>query len=217
MKTNKKLRFLMMVSGVLFIGISVSFLRMSNLGTDPYSTFNLGLSSLLGIQFGTVSLIMNALLLLLIFIFARKNIGWGTLFNMVLVGYISDFITSIFTDTFGEMENFGIRILFTVIGIIILSIGAALYMAPELGVSPYDALPLILIEKISPNISFRVARVLLDFLFSGIGFLLGATIGISTIVTSLFMGPIMQFFLNVFGKWIESAEKIEPSSVEETL
>ena len=207
----------MMVSGVIFIGISIAFLRLSNLGTDPYSTFNLGLSSLLKIQFGTVSLIMNALFLLFIFIFARKNIGWGTLFNMVLVGYISDIMTSIFTNTFGDMDTFGMRILFTVIGIIILSIGAALYMAPELGVSPYDALPLILIEKISPNLSFRVAKVLIDFLFSGIGFLLGATIGMSTIITSLFMGPIMQFFLNVFGQWIENAEKVEPSSVEDSI
>ena len=215
MRENKKLRFSMMLVGVLLIGISISFLRIASLGTDPYSTFNLGLGFLLGIQFGTVSLIMNILLLLFIWFFARKNLGWGTLFNMVFVGYISDIFASIFTKTFGNIENFWIRFLFTFIGIIVLSIGAALYMAPQLGVSPYDALPLILIEKISPNMSFRLSRVLLDILFTSMGLFLGATVGISTIITSLFMGPIMQYFLNIFNKWIRKSELMSSDSVEE--
>lgn len=96
----------MMFIGVLLIGLSVSFLRMANLRTNPCSTFNLGLSSLLGIQFGTVSLIMNILILLFIWFFARKNIGSGTVINMVFVGYIFDIFTSAFTTTFGSMKNF---------------------------------------------------------------------------------------------------------------
>lgn len=60
---NKKqaLRITLSLIGVLLIGFSISLSRVANLGTDPFTTFNLGLSSFFDIQFGTYMVISNAI------------------------------------------------------------------------------------------------------------------------------------------------------------
>ena len=81
----KKVRIVMMLTGILILGVSISFLRYGAVGTDPYTTMNIGVSSTIGLSFGTYQLLINAILFILVLIYKRSTIGIGTVVNMIMV------------------------------------------------------------------------------------------------------------------------------------
>ena len=87
--------FFLMMGSVIIMGFGVSLLKVTNLGTDPYSAMNYGISAKLGLSLGTYQLFLNLALLLCVLILDRSLIGTGTVGNMLLVGYSADFCTFI--------------------------------------------------------------------------------------------------------------------------
>jgi uncharacterized protein len=187
-------RISMMVIGNLCIGIAVSLLRLSNFGTDPFSTMNLGVSGFLHVSFGVYLLIFNVFLLIIQFLFVRHTIGVGTIVNMVGIGFISDFFVNGYHELFGSSSLMITRSLFLLIAVIFIGIGVALYMSSDLGIAPYDAMPQV-IQKLSRNkIPFVLARIMTDVVAVAIGFSFGAIVGIDTVVTAFCTCPLVQFF-----------------------
>ena len=188
---EKKRRILMTISGVLVAGFSVGMFNFSAFGMDPFQVFAHGVWEHINIGFGTFYMILNLIMLIFIFIIDKHKIGLGTVINIFLLGYVVEF-TSWFFATRIPNPSIWIRILFLVVGIIILCFGSSLYFIGDLGVSTYDAVALILSEKKVAR--FQYCRIGSDLICTIIGFLLGATVGVGTLVTALFMGPIIAFF-----------------------
>lgn len=202
----KKIKLTYSLIGTLFISLAVSFFRLADFGTDPYTMFNLGFSGFLNMEFGVFIMISSLAALILIYFADRSMIGIGTLINIFLVGNLSDVTVSTYLNLFGTPDNLILRVVFSVLGILSLSMGAALYIEAKEGVAPYDALPIIVTDKLNGRVSFRVVRVVLDSAFALIGFLLGATLGVNTILTAFFLGPLIQFFRDVFQKDLNTKE-----------
>ncbi|SER89854.1 Uncharacterized membrane protein YczE [Gracilibacillus ureilyticus] len=207
MKNITWLRFNMMIIGNLFIGIAVALLRISELGTDPFSTINLGLSGFLGISFGVYQLGFNAILLIVILVLYRSSIGIGTLVNMVGIGFISDFFVYGYFFIFEDPAFLFIRIVMMLSAVFFASMGVALYITPNLGMAPYDALAFA-IEKVSGNkIRFPVARIATDITCVVIGFSFGAIVGVATVIFAFFTGPFVQYFRKKIAEPLLAADK----------
>ncbi|TWE08040.1 putative membrane protein YczE [Neobacillus bataviensis] len=187
-------RFCMMVIGNLCIGIAVSLLRLSNFGTDPFSTMNLGVSGFLHVSLGIYQLIFNVFLLIIVFIFVRHTIGVGTVVNMVGIGFFSDFFVYGYHELFGSSTLLITRSIFLVIAIIIVGLGVALYMTPDMGIAPYDAMPLVIQKLSHDKIPFAFARIMADVTCVAIGFSFGAIVGFATVITAICIGPLVQYF-----------------------
>ena len=84
------IRGLAVVIGIFMVGIAVGLFKIAAMGADPFTAMNTGISSRIGMQFGTLQLIVNAIVLVFVFLFKRQFIGFGTIFNMVFVGYTAD-------------------------------------------------------------------------------------------------------------------------------
>ena len=97
-----KKRIFAVFLAVILMGFCLSFLIRINLGTDPCSAMNLGIANKLGISFGNWQVILNAILFLFVISFDRSQIGWGTLANMILVGYSVDFFSWLFNQLLPE-------------------------------------------------------------------------------------------------------------------
>ena len=80
------MRGLAVVIGIFMVGIAVGFFKFVEMGADPFTAMNTGISSCAGMQFGTLQLIVNAAILVLVFMFKKQFIGFGTIFNMIFVG-----------------------------------------------------------------------------------------------------------------------------------
>ena len=85
---NLKKRIVMSVAGVVLCGLSVGLFRTVELGVDPFQSFMSGIEAVIPISFGTLYVIVNALLLLVSLIFDRRKIGLATVVNLTLLGYV---------------------------------------------------------------------------------------------------------------------------------
>lgn len=181
----------MAVFGVIVCGMSVGFFKTSLFGADPFQCFVSGIESIVPIGFGTLYTVINVVLLIGVFLLDKHYIGIATCVNIFLLGYIVEFSEYILNTTFGEI-GLVTRIIFLCIGIVALCFSSAFYFTADLGVSTYDAVSLILADK--KVAKFRFCRIGTDLICVIVGFALGATIGIGTLITAFFMGPLIEFF-----------------------
>ena len=181
----------MTVFGVLIAGMSVGMFNFSAFGMDPFQVLAHGIWMQFSIGFGTFYTIINLIMLVFIFFIDRHKIGLGTVINIFLLGYVVEFSSWLWA-TMIPNPSILIRSIFLIIGVVILCFGSSLYFTGDLGVSTYDAVALILSEKKVAR--FQYCRIGSDLICTIIGFVLGATVGVGTVVTAFFMGPIIAFF-----------------------
>ncbi len=185
-------RVYMTIAGILVTGVSVGVFNFSLFGMDPFQVLVQGVFNHLSLGFGTFYTLMNLIMLVIIVIYDRKKIGLGTLLNIFLLGYVAQGTTWLMNNTFYDVTFVG-RSLFLIVALFFLCLGSACYFLSDMGVSTYDAVALIISEKRS--IPFQYCRVATDMTCVCIGFLLGGKVGVATLLTAFFMGPIIAFFM----------------------
>lgn len=187
-KTKLPLRIFLSALGVFIMGFGMSVLEKLNFGTDPYTCMNIGLSSIFDISLGTAALLVSAVMLVFVVIFNISKLGLGTLFNMVGFGYSIDLFRIIWKSVgFEGMSDGVVRYLLLALMLTIFIFAVSLYLAADLGSAPYDAIP----EMISSwtKIPFVAVRMCWDISAVAVGFVLGSTVGITTLVCAFFVGP----------------------------
>ena len=193
-------RILMTIGGVLICGFSVGMFSFSAFGMDPFQVLAHGIWKLTPLEFGMLYMIINLLMLAAVFLADKRKIGLGTLINIFLMGYLVQFSSWLYEKLIPD-PSLLVKVLFLIFGIIIMCIGSALYFTGNLGVSTYDAVAIILSEK--KVAKFQYCRIVSDLICTIVGgFLLYARIGmgvftmlgIGTLVTAFFMGPLIAFF-----------------------
>ena len=159
LKTERK-RILMSLFGVLISGVCVGFMKVAAFGVDPFQVLVSGLDRTIPIAFGTLYVLINAVLLLFSLVADRHNIGIATFINLFLLGYVVDFTKGTLDHLF-PAPGMALRIVFMVFGIVVLCIGSALYMTADLGVSTYDAVAIVMSRKWKWG-KFKYVRICTD-------------------------------------------------------
>ncbi len=189
-----------MLIGVFLMGFFLSFLIKVDLGTDPCTFMNLTISRALGISFGNWQVIINCFLFIFVILFGRKFIGLGTLANMIFIGYIADFFCWVWEKTIPEsyFTEFPSRAVIFAAALFCFIVAVSFYINANMGVSPYDAMPQIISERVLTRIPFAIIRICYDFLVILVGVLFKGTPNIGIILMALFLGPI----ISVVGKFL---------------
>lgn len=204
-KQNVVKRIGLMMIGIVGMGVFLSFLIEVNYGTDTCSFMNLALSERFGISFGTCMVLANILFFIPEILLKPKLINIGTIMNMVLIGYISDYCRILWS-------RFLPQILFTLqpyrtitflIALFPFLVSVALYMNADMGLAPYDAIPTII--SLRSHLPYTVIRILWDFSAILIGVLAGKHLSIATVVMALSIGPSVTFIGN-FMKYLSRKE-----------
>ncbi len=204
MKTK---RIFMSLFGVIICAVSVGMFKLAALGVDPFQSLMSGLDKLTPLPFGPLYVIVNVILLLFSLFADRHYIGIATFINLFLLGYITQWTYEFLQEIITE-PSLTTRVIFLLVAIVIICFGSSLYMAADLGVSTYDAVALILVHKWHIG-HFRYIRIITDVICLIAGallFLCGngkineipTFIGIGTIITALFMGPLIELFNKKF-------------------
>ena len=196
-------RIIMSVLGVALCGISVGMFKFAALGVDPFQSMMSGLDAVIPIRFGTLYVIVNAVLLLFALLADRSKIGIATFINLFLLGYIVEFSQWVCGMLMPDAPLW-LRIVILLAALVLLCLSSSLYFTADLGVSTYDAVALVWSQR-QNKIKFAFCRVICDLccvavgvtllLISGMSLTdLFGTVGIGTIVTAFFMGPLISFF-----------------------
>ena len=184
-------RIMMAAAGIAVTGISVALFKTAAFGTDPFSCLSLGIWNLSGFSYGIVYPVLNVLLLIGIFFADRHYIGLATVMNLLLMGVIVEGFMDLFEGWLPHTD-LASRAVLLAVAVVLMCFSASLYFTADLGVSTYDAWALILTKR--TGIPFRACRIGTDILCILAGFLMGAVVGVGTVITALGMGPLIEFF-----------------------
>lgn len=192
--SEKCRRVVMTVAGVSASGVAVGFFNYSAFGMDPFQVLAHGLWNLTPLSYGTFYTIFSLILFVFVLLTDRKKIGLGTVINMFLLGYITEFFSWLLVRLFPNSGLF-LRLIMLIIGITIMCLAASLYFTANMGVSVYDAVALCLSER--TPIKFQFCRMGSDVICVVIGFIFGAQVGLGTIITMFFTGPLINMFQQI--------------------
>jgi len=184
--------------GILFFGLAIfglgdSLLIQGNIGNAPWTVFAQGVALKSGWSIGLSTFIIS-IFVLLIWIPLRERPGFGTLANIVIIAIFIEVGTSIFP----EQENYFSGIAFSLAGIAMVGIGSALYITCGLGPGPRDGA----MTGIHGLTGIRVSRVRLgiESTVLAVGYLLGGTFGLGTVLFALLIGESVAISLGVLAR-----------------
>lgn len=199
-------RIPVLLLSVTVMGMCVAFLEKLQVGTDPCTVFNLSMTQnvLHGDSLGTWQLLFNLFLLAIILLMrGGRYIGLGSLANMVMVGYARDFFKPIVERLLpGESHSLLVRGGVFVPVMLLFLVAVAFYMVVELGASPYDAVPQIMSSRLK-NVPFSLIRIAYDIAVTVVGFLLGGQVGVFTVASCFFLGPVISAIAAKFRPWFQ--------------
>ena len=199
---NKR-RILLSAAGVMISAVCVGAFKLAAMGVDPFQSLMSGLDALIPIPFGTLYVIVNAVLLLFALAFDRHYIGIATFINLFLLGYVVEFSYATLQAVFPDPGMITRSVSF-ILGFVFLCLGSSLYITADLGVSTYDAIALIMSGKwklgkfkyirICTDLVCIVCGIAMYLLSGGEPGLITTFVGIGTILTAFFMGPLIDVF-----------------------
>lgn len=212
MKNLTKRKLLAVILGNLILGIGIALLRFSQMGNDPFCASTMAISGGLGMGLGTYQLLLNVVLFVFQLLWGRSYIGLGTLINLFLLGYIVQFTTWVLDRVFGTALVLTLpqQLIIMAAALVILTFGLAMYQVAGLGVAPYDFVALGLSDKLPlPYFVIRVGTdavcVLVILVAVGVGFIDwgGSHLGVGTVITAFFLGPLVEYFSRLHQKWVK--------------
>lgn len=190
-------RLVSMILGNTLLGMGISIFKFSGLGNDPFSGMVMALSDNAGIKYAVFLMFLNIFIFVLQFILGKEFIGAGTIFNALFLGYITTFFYELWLFLFDKPTIFPIQIFIMLIGTIVTGLGLSMYQTPNVGISPYDSLSVIMSKRIK-KISYFWHRIFTDSICALICFfaggIAGGEIGLGTLVSAFGLGPVINFF-----------------------
>ena len=202
---------------ILFIGLTIAHLGvtlflLANLGADPFNVFVQGIfrttSQIPGWPLqthGNTHIAICFLIILALLIIDRTYIKIGTVLCMIFGGPIIDFFTAILSRPFENVNSMVLKIIVNGLGCVILAFGMTIVMKSDAGTGPNDLVGIVISDKLKKN--FGVIRIIVDVSFVAIGFILGGSLGIGTLICAFLVGPVANIFLPFNEKWINNVVK----------
>ena len=181
-------RLVQLVAGLVLYGFTMALMVRADLGLDPWDVFHQGAARHLPLTFGQVVIVVGALVLLL-WIPLRQVPGLGTVLNVVIIGLAADAGLAIVE----RPDELWMRIVMLVLSVVGNGLAGAMYIGAHLGPGPRDGLWLGLVRRTGRSV--RIWRTTIEVTVLVVGYVLGGTVGIGTVLYALAIGPTVQFFL----------------------
>lgn len=189
-RSELRRRLPQLLVGLLFYGWGLALMVASDLGLGPWDVFHQGVSFHTPIPIGTVGIITGLAVLLLWFPL-RERFGLGTALNVILIGIVID-VTLLWLKT---PDPAALRWIYVVGGVVMVGVATGFYIGAGLGPGPRDGLMTGLARR---GWSVGVVRTGIELSVLALGWLLGGTIGVGTILFAFGIGPIVQVSLPRF-------------------
>ncbi|CAA9219122.1 MAG: Integral membrane protein [uncultured Blastococcus sp.] len=181
-------RLVQLYAGLALYGVSMALIVASTLGNMPWDVLHQGLADRLGWSIGTAAVVVGALVLLA-WIPLRQRPGLGTVSNVVVLGLALDATLAVLP----EPTALPIRAGFLVGGVLLNAVATAAYIGVHLGPGPRDGLMTGLVRRTGRSV--RLVRTSIEVAVVAVGWLLGGTLGIGTVLYAVAIGPLVQLLL----------------------
>ena len=177
------LRSVRLLVGLVLFGLALALLVHGGLGLDPWTVFSFGVSRHVSLTLGEVT-VVSSVVVLLLWIPLRQRPGVGTVANALIVGPVLDLGVAFLPTP----DALAVQVLFLVLAVVLVAVGTGLYVGVGWGPGPRDGLMTGLVRL---GLPLYLARTLIEGTVLLIGWLLGGTVGVATVVYALGVGPLV--------------------------
>lgn len=181
------IRYFRLMIGIMLYALAIVLMVNADLGLAPWEAFHIGLSRTTGLSFGMVSICVGSAIIAVTYQL-RENIGIGTIASNFLVGIFVDVLFRLNWIPMAESIPIGIGMIF--IGMVMLAFGTYSYIGSAFGTGPRDGLMVALTREYDKPVGLVRGTIELSVLL--IGYLLGAKIGLGTLLIGFRIGPVIQ-------------------------
>ena len=185
--------FFFLCFGLSLFGLGEGLLIVSFTGASPWSVLAQGISFNVNLSIGTITLLISIVVLLL-WIPLRQKPGMGTILNALIIAIMIDLCIKYVPTP----SNYIYQLILAVISVIMVGIGGGIYLVSNLGAGPRDGL-MIGLQKIT-NFPIAVVRATLEISVVSIGWYLGGTVGVGTLLFAFGIGPCVALGLFLVDK-----------------
>ena len=186
-------RALQLLFGLFLYGLGIYLCLRANIGLAPWEAFSMGLANQTGLSFGDLVVITGLVIIICDFLLKEK-IGFGTILNALIIGKVVDVLD--FFDLLPLLTNLWPGILLLLLSQVIICLGSYYYISAGLGAGPRDAL-MVALGKRLPRVPIGAVRGLLEGSALLIGWLLGAKVGLGTVIAVFGIGFILGFTFKI--------------------
>lgn len=191
--TRGSLRGSALLVGLAGYGFSMAMMVRSGLGLDPWDVFHQGLALHTGMTIGIASAVVGVVVLLA-WIPLRNRPGIGTIANVIVIAITVDLGLLLMQ----APTSMPARIAMMVGAVVLNAFSTVLYVGAGLGPGPRDGLMTGLVVR--TGLSVRLVRTSIEASVLAIGWLLGGTVGVGTVLYAFGIGPLVQFFVRITPK-----------------
>ncbi len=184
---NRLLRLPRLLLGLCLFGMSASIQIAAAIGTASWTALNQGIALHLPVTVGQVNIAISYIIIAIDLLF-RQPIGIGSLLNAFFVGWFTDFWLGL--SLFSQPESYILRLLMLFVSMVISAFGSILYMGAALGCGPRDTM-MVMINKKLEKLGYGTVSIIVSAIVTFAAWLLGAPIGIGTLIIFLAGGTIM--------------------------
>ena len=202
-------RLLILAGGLMVSAVGITMMLQANVGLEPWSILQKGMSIFFGMTYGTAAMIVGAAVIA-IAVLCGESFGIGTLANIFFCPVCIDIL--LYLDWIPQMQTLWFGLLMLLGGMELLSVGTWMYMKSALGSGPRDALMVVLARKTGRSVGLCRATVELIAIF--VGWRLGGQLGVGTLISAVGLGTL--FNLN-FGLRHFDAASLHQENIAETL
>ena len=182
-----------LIFGLIIFGFGEGLLILSTTGNSPWSVLAEGISKNSKLSIGAATFLVSVSVLFL-WIFLRQKPGLGTIFNIIIISGMID-VTLYFFDP--PSSNI-LKYLLAIFSVILVGIGSGIYLVANLGPGPRDGL-MTGLTKVT-NLPIALVRACLEILIVIVGWYLGGTVGVGTLIFAFGIGPCVAFGLFIVNK-----------------
>ena len=185
--------FFFLCFGLTLFGLGEGLLIVSFTGASPWSVLAQGISLNVNLSIGTITLLISIAVLILWIPLGQKP-GMGTIFNALIIALMIDLCIK-FIPTPSNYIN---QLILAIASVITVGIGGGIYLVSNLGAGPRDGL-MIGLQKMS-NLPIAAVRATLEITVVSVGWYLGGTVGIGTLLFAFGIGPCVALGLYLVDK-----------------
>ena len=185
--------FFFLCFGLSLFGLGEGLLIVSFTGASPWSVLAQGISLNVNLSIGTITLLISIVVLLL-WIPLRQKPGMGTILNALIIAIMIDLCIKYVPTP----SNYIYQLILAVISVIMVGLGGGIYLVSNLGAGPREGL-MIGLQKIT-NFPIAVVRATLEISVVSIGWYLGGTVGVGTLLFAFGIGPCVALGLFLVDK-----------------
>ena len=185
--------FFFLCFGLVLFGLGEGLLIVSAAWASPWSVLAQGIFLNVGYSIGIVTIVISIIVLILWIPLSQKP-GIGTILNALIIGLMID-VCITFVPT---PENYVSQLMLALLAVLIVGLGGGIYLVANLGAGPRDGLMIGLQKK--TNLPIAAVRATLEITVMSIGWYLGGTVGVGTLLFAFGIGPAVALSLYIVGK-----------------